>query len=198
MFYKETVTSEPPIMQHFNCKWRTEVAASFLKLLELSMTLDAAIKVLKRAVELDEDKSFSEALVCYQEGMELLMNVLKDTKDAHARRRYREQMNSYLERATKLKEFVKEKKKAGEYHEQIKIPDEAVGYSYARIFGPYLDENVEEVIVEDPYVRSVHQIYNFLRLCELFVLKGKVRVIRLVTGRHQQPLNHRKPTLSQI
>lgn len=147
------------------------------------MTLEAAIKVLKRAVELDEEKSFSEALVCYQEGMELLMNVLKDAKDEVTRKHYREQMNSYLERATKLKEFVKEKKKAGEYHEQIKIADGAVGYSYAKIFAPYLDDKVEEIIVEDPYVRSVHQIYNFLRLCELFVLKGKVRVIKLLTGK---------------
>lgn len=156
------------------------------------MTLEAAIKVLKRAVELDENKSFSEALVCYQEGMELLMNVLKDTKDESTRKRYREQMNSYLERATKLKEFVKEKKQAGEYHERIKIPDGAVGYNYERIFGPYLDEQVDEVVVEDPYVRSVHQIYNFLRFCELLVSKGNVKSIRLLTGR----LQTRKPFYS--
>ena len=147
------------------------------------MSLEAAIKVLKRAVELDEEKSFSEALVCYQEGMELLMSVLKLTKDEETRKRYRAQMNSYLERATKLKEFVKEKKKSGEYHEQIKIQDGSVGYSYAKIFGPYLDDKVEEVTIEDPYIRSVHQMYNFLRLCELLVLNGKVRVIKLITGK---------------
>jgi len=157
---------------------------TFLHFCTKIMTLEAAIKVLKRAVQLDEEKSFSEALVCYQEGMELLMNVLKETGDEQTRKRYRDQMNSYLERATKLKEFVKEKKKAGEYHEQIKIADGAIGYSYARIFGPYLDDKVQEIVVEDPYVRSVHQMYNFLRLCELFVLKGKgaLRVIKLITG----------------
>jgi hypothetical protein len=146
------------------------------------MTLEAAVSVLKRAVELDEEKSFSEALVCYQEGMSLLMSEIKETKDEALRKRYRDQMNSYLERATKLKEFVQEKKKTGEYHEQIKIKSGEVGYGYARIFGPYLDKSVVEVVVEDPYIRSVHQIYNFLRLCELFVLKGSVRVIKLLTG----------------
>lgn len=147
------------------------------------MTLEAAISVLKRAVELDEQKSFSEALVCYQEGMGLLMSELKETKDEVVKKRYRDQMNAYLDRATKLKEFVQEKKKAGEYHEQIKIKNGQVGYGYAKIFGPYLDKSVTEVVVEDAYIRSIHQIYNFLRFCELVVLKGSVRVIKLFTGK---------------
>ena len=37
----------------------------------------SAISVLKRAVELDGKERFTEALVCYQEGLNLLMEVLK-------------------------------------------------------------------------------------------------------------------------
>ncbi len=37
----------------------------------------AAASVLKRAVELDGSKRFTEALVCYQEGLSLLMEAVK-------------------------------------------------------------------------------------------------------------------------
>lgn len=37
----------------------------------------SAISVLKRAVELDQISRFQESLVCYQEGIQLLIDVLK-------------------------------------------------------------------------------------------------------------------------
>lgn len=37
----------------------------------------AAATVLTRAVELDTSKRFTEALVCYQEGLQLLMEAVK-------------------------------------------------------------------------------------------------------------------------
>lgn len=37
----------------------------------------SAIQVLKRAVELDTSRRFDEAVVCYQEGLQLLIQVLK-------------------------------------------------------------------------------------------------------------------------
>lgn len=37
----------------------------------------SAISVLKRAVELDQIGRFQESLVCYQEGIQLLIDVLK-------------------------------------------------------------------------------------------------------------------------
>lgn len=37
----------------------------------------SAISVLKRAVELDQSSRFQESLVCYQEGIQLLIGVLK-------------------------------------------------------------------------------------------------------------------------
>ena len=37
----------------------------------------AAASVLKRAVELDTQKRFTESLVCYQEGLQLLMEAVK-------------------------------------------------------------------------------------------------------------------------
>lgn len=40
----------------------------------------AGIVLIKRAVELDESKRYAEALVCYREGIELLMDTFKSNK----------------------------------------------------------------------------------------------------------------------
>lgn len=37
----------------------------------------SAISLLKRAVELDSSRRFDEAVTCYQEGLQLLLEVLK-------------------------------------------------------------------------------------------------------------------------
>lgn len=147
------------------------------------MSVEAAISVLKRAVELDHLQSYSEALVCYQEGLALLMNVLKNTKDDSTKTHYRDKMESYIERAEKLKKLVTEQKEQGTFHEKIHIKDAAIGYSYRRVFEKYLEGNVTEVVVEDPYIRNVHQIYNFLRFCEVLVSSKTVREIRLLTSK---------------
>ena len=41
----------------------------------------SAISILKRAVELDNSKRFDESMTCYQEGVGLLMQVLKCQSD---------------------------------------------------------------------------------------------------------------------
>lgn len=55
------------------------------------------------------------------------------------------------------------------------------GHSYETIIAPYL-EGAKEVTVEDPYIRMTHQIQNFVRLCETFVIEGTVKKIKLITS----------------
>jgi hypothetical protein len=38
---------------------------------------DAGIHLIKKAVELDNNKQYAEALLCYREGVELLIDTLK-------------------------------------------------------------------------------------------------------------------------
>ncbi|XP_045406169.1 MIT domain-containing protein 1 isoform X2 [Lemur catta] len=107
-----------------------------------------AVTVLKRAVELDSEYRYPQALVCYQEGIDLLLQVLKD----------------------------------GKYHKQIKIEENATGFSYESLFQEYLNETVTEVWIEDPYIRNTHQLYNFLRFCEMLIKRPcKVKTIHLLT-----------------
>ncbi|XP_065499613.1 MIT domain-containing protein 1 [Caloenas nicobarica] len=153
----------------------------------------AGAETVKRAVELDLASRFQESLVCYQEGIDLLLQVVKATKDEAKKHRYRGRISEYMTRAEDIKKHIEKEKQDGRYHKQIRIEDNATGFSYEKVFQEYLTEILSEVWVEDPYIRNVHQLYNFLRFCEMLV-KGpcKVKTIHLLTsydegsGRSQQ------------
>lgn len=46
----------------------------------------------------------------------------------------------------------------GKYHEQVKIAEDAAGYSYEVLFKPYISSLLTEVWVEDPYIRQIYQV----------------------------------------
>ncbi|XP_029315082.1 MIT domain-containing protein 1 isoform X2 [Cottoperca gobio] len=147
----------------------------------------SAISVLKRAVELDNSGRFQESLVCYQEGIQLLMDVLKAVKDDSKRGHYREKIKGYMDRAEQIKAHVNQLKEDGKYHEQIRIAEDATGYSYEALFKPYMSSLLTEVWVEDPYIRHTHQLYNFLRFCEMLLKAScKVKKIHLLTSQDEQ------------
>ena len=55
------------------------------------------------------------------------------------------------------------------------------GYSYETIFGKYL-QGCKAISIEDPYIRTQHQIQNLVRFSELVARIGSVKEINLVTG----------------
>lgn len=63
-----------------------------------------------------------------------------------------------MNRAEKIKKLVLQHKDAGLFHEQVHIENNSTGHSYKTLFGRFLDEEVEFVLVEDPYIRSFHQV----------------------------------------
>lgn len=159
----------------------------------------SAVSVLKRAVELDQGGRFQESLICYQEGIQLLMDVLKVVKDDSKRGHYRERIKGYMDRAEQIKAHVNQMKEDGKYHEQIKIAEDATGYSYEALFKPYISSALTEVWVEDPYIRHIHQLYNFLRFCEM-LLKGscKVKRIHLLTSQDETDGGQQTNALAEI
>ena len=46
----------------------------------------------------------------------------------------------------------------GKLHEQIQIDNDATGYSYGVIFSRFLDQFLTQIEIEDPYIRSTHQV----------------------------------------
>jgi hypothetical protein len=61
---------------------------------------------------------------------------------------------------------------------RYEIPDGATGFTYERIFCPYIND-AQEIIVEDPYIRRPYQFYNFALFCALALRFGCVRKIDL-------------------
>ncbi|XP_015448215.1 MIT domain-containing protein 1 isoform X2 [Pteropus alecto] len=117
----------------------------------------AAVTVLKRAVELDSEFRYQSALVCYQEGIDLLLQVLKGTKDDTKKDNLRKKISGYMDRAENIKKYLDQEKEDGKYHKQIKIDENAIGFSYESLFQEYLSDTVTEVWIEDPYIRYIHQ-----------------------------------------
>ncbi|KAM8749264.1 MIT domain-containing protein 1 [Acanthopagrus latus] len=159
----------------------------------------SAVSVLKRAVELDNGGRFQESLVCYQEGIQLLMDVLKAVKDDTRRGHYRDKIKGYMDRAEQIKARVNQMKEDGKYHEQVKIAEDATGYSYEVLFKPYISSLLTEVWVEDPYIRQIYQLYNFLRFCEM-LLKApcKVKTIHLLTTQDETDTSQQTNALAEI
>ncbi|XP_068780279.1 MIT domain-containing protein 1 isoform X3 [Struthio camelus] len=171
------------------CRWRcAHVAAPMSRARGDAAAAAAALEragaeMVKRAVELDLASRFQESLVCYQDGIDLLLQVVKATKDEVKKQHYRQKITEYMTRAEDIKKCIEKEKQDGKYHKQIKIDENATGFSYEKLFQEYLNEIVTEVWVEDPYIRHTHQLYNFLRFCEMLV-KGpcKVKTIHLLTS----------------
>ncbi|XP_071775873.1 MIT domain-containing protein 1 isoform X2 [Centroberyx gerrardi] len=159
----------------------------------------SAVSVLKRAVELDQSSRFQESLVCYQEGIQLLMDVLKAVKDDSKKGHYRAKIKGYMDRAEQIKVHVNQLKEDGKYHEQIRIAEDATGYSYEALFKPYISSTLTEVWVEDPYIRHIHQLYNFLRFCEMLLKAScKVKRIHLLTSQDEGDSGQQTGALAEV
>lgn len=88
-----------------------------------------------------------------------------------------------MDRAEDIKKYLDQVKEDGKYHKQIKIEENATGFGYESLFKEYLNETVTEVWIEDAYIRHTHQLYNFLRFCEMLIKKPcKVKTIHLLTS----------------
>lgn len=67
--------------------------------------------------------------------------------------------------------------------QHYEIREGSTGYTYERIFRPYIDD-AKKIRIEDPHIRLPFQVDNFLRFCALAVRIGSVENIELITGIH--------------
>lgn len=78
-------------------------------------------------------------------------------------------VRQYIEKAEALKRVIDaEKKKPQGYHEQIAIQEGATGYGLEKVFRDYLDEELTEVEIDDPYIRAHHQVSKSFDLAYRF------------------------------
>jgi ATP-dependent Lon protease len=89
------------------------------------------------------------------------------------------------EKATRPESFANvvpaQQAQADQKERHYKILYGSTGHTYESIFGSYV-RDAKKVEIEDPYIRSAHQIGQFIRFCELLVKTDSVREIKLVTG----------------
>jgi len=72
------------------------------------------------------------------------------------------------------------------------------GYSYESIICPYL-ERAKEITIEDPYIRSNHQIHNFVRFCEAIIKAPAIKKINLTTSYDEfTPLKELQDKLGEV
>lgn len=91
-----------------------------------------------------------------------------------------------MTQAEKIKESIRKMGSKGEIKDKIHIVEGAKNYSYATIFGKYLDDNVKEVAIEEPYLSQHFQVCNLVMFCELVVSKCRnLRFIKVTTKRDE-------------
>ncbi|OXB75146.1 UNVERIFIED_CONTAM: hypothetical protein H355_009720 [Colinus virginianus] len=122
----------------------------------------AGAETVKRAVELDLASRFQESLVCYQEGIDLLLQVVKGTKDEAKKQRYRQKISEYMTRAEDIKKHIEKEKQDGKYHKQIRIEENATGFSYEKLFREYLTEIVSEGSGRNQQMSALEEIKRSL------------------------------------
>ena len=63
-----------------------------------------------------------------------------------------------MSRAEEIKRAVSNQQNQGKIVDKIHIIANGTGYSYDSVFGKYLDENVKEISLEEPYIRDYYQV----------------------------------------
>ena len=111
-----------------------------------------AITLLVKAAELDKKRRKTDAFVCYKEGIDLLMQVIKELKkdnlsDDKKKKlvAYQTKVSEYMDRAEQLKSETSERNRVLQVHKKINIEEGSVGNSYQSLFGKFLDEDATEV-----------------------------------------------------
>ncbi|XP_055620550.1 MIT domain-containing protein 1-like [Toxorhynchites rutilus septentrionalis] len=146
-----------------------------------------AITLLTKAIEYDMNGRKLESLKLYEDGIEALLKESKAETDPKRKQHFQNKILEYMNHAEKVKELISRWKSRGEIRDQIHVVDGATGYSYHRVFGKYLSEEVKEILIEEPYVREHHQICNVVMFCELAVSSCRgLKFIKLLTVREQK------------
>jgi GTPase Era involved in 16S rRNA processing len=111
------------------------------------------------------------------ENLGLVTNFVADP----AARGLRKSLARIPENAEEDSELLKAQIDSDLQESHYEIKDGDTGFTYERIFRPYID-TATEILIEDPYIRKPYQAVNFLHFCALAVRIGVVEKITLVTG----------------
>ncbi|KAH7731656.1 MIT domain-containing protein 1-like protein [Aphelenchoides avenae] len=171
--------------------------------------LSKAKPLLEKAVRNDKNENKLEAVRCYVEGIELLLNAIEIAPEG-SKEALRKRAQDYTKRCEDLKSH--RGAKITDYR-SYDIKEDSVGHSYETIFSMCINDEVTEVAVEDPYIITAHQsrkprrdeciktlpVTNFLMFCELLVRKARnVQTVTLMTQKKREQNAEQQAALDEL
>ena len=155
--------------------------------------------VLVRAVKCDTAGRILEAQGLYQDGIAMLMNLVMDEEDMTKKRLVYERIKEYIDRAEQIKDRLNRHMIRGELINNISIVDDSDGNSYKTLFGKYLNNEVREVLLEEPYLHEKYHFQNLIVFFELLIKNCRnMKYIRIVTRMDTKTPENQKDKLKQI
>lgn len=139
-------------------------------------------RIIDRGIAFDSKEQYTAAYATYQEALRLIREAINDPVDESTANYMRTTLNDYTKRLDVIQTHMVQKKASDQFHERYHIEDKSIGNSYNSLFGRFLDDEVQFVIIEDPNVQNYFQFQNFLKFCELFINKClNLKYMRLIT-----------------
>ncbi|CRL06470.1 CLUMA_CG019543, isoform A [Clunio marinus] len=143
-----------------------------------------ATQLLTKAIQYELCGRKLESLKLYEDGISELLKTCKAEADKEKKKHYQKKLTEYMDQAEKLKQAILNWGSKGEIRDKIHIAENAKNYSYHRIFGKYLTEDVEEILIEEPYMKDHYHLCNLVMFCELAVTNCKnLKCIRITTNK---------------
>ncbi|XP_070501859.1 MIT domain-containing protein 1-like [Chironomus tepperi] len=158
-----------------------------------------AIQLLVKAVQYDVAGRKLEALKLYEDGCQELLKLCKSETNPEKKKHFNMKLDEYLTQAEKLKQLIQSWGSKGEIRDKIHIPENATNFGYDRIFGKYLTDEVEEILIEEPYIKDFYQLMNLVMFCELAVSKCRnLKCIKVTTNKDPNPNSEQNKGFSSL
>lgn len=140
-----------------------------------------------------------ESLKLYEEGIAELLKACKAESDPTKKQHFQKKIKEYMDQAEKLKEFIQNWGSRGEIRDRFHIADGATNHGYDNVFGNYLNAEVTEILIEEPYMKDHYHLCNLIMFCELAVTKCRnLKCIKVTTNKDKSPNSEQEQGLKHI
>jgi hypothetical protein len=125
--------------------------------------------------------------------------MCKAEADPQKKKHFHKKLEEYLSQAEQIKKSIQKWGSKGEIRDKIHVPEGATNYGYDKVFGKYLTEEVEEILIEEPYVKEYYQLCNLVMFCELCVSNCRnLKCIKVTTNKDTNPTSEQSKGLASL
>lgn len=110
-------------------------------------------------------------IISWKIQLKILFNSSSAESDQEKKIHYQTRATEYLKRAELIKTEIQSWSSRGEIKDKICILEGATNFGYERIFGKYMNDDVKEILIEEPYVKEFYQVMTLGKLKTFKFLK---------------------------